>query len=251
MIEAIAAQIAIKFGSIHIRKPCAGANFAHNGIERAHRRAARDPMALVIIVAIGPQIAVPRKGWIGTRIPSPDMGPRHIQHAPIIFDRLRVVLWIVPIAVNHPQILHLDQLIAPPFGIARQGAFRAFWIKNSLSWRQHQLKNRPDQSIHPIRTARAAIALMGHPAHLIFKLLETQRMCHPPLLIQSRHRFGPNGFTAGRMHTRERNERIEGRNDRLDHISALIDLSHQAISVKFLHSRNRSARPIVGRLRFK
>ena len=53
MIEAIAAQIAIKFGSIYVRKPCAGANFAHNGIERAHRRAARDPMALVIIVAIG------------------------------------------------------------------------------------------------------------------------------------------------------------------------------------------------------
>ena len=38
MIETTAAQIAIKFGSIHIRKPCAGANFAHNGIERARRR---------------------------------------------------------------------------------------------------------------------------------------------------------------------------------------------------------------------
>ena len=128
MSDTIAAQVAIKFGGFHIRKPRAGANLAHHRIKRAGRRATSDPMALVVVVTIRPQFAIARKGWIGARVPSPDMCAGHIQHWPVIFDGLRVVLRIVPIAINHAQILHLDQLITPPVGIARQGAFRAFGI---------------------------------------------------------------------------------------------------------------------------
>ena len=86
-------------------------------------------MSACIIGPICPHIMSPRKPWVWSRIPSPNKGPRHINHWCIIERRHRVFGGVSPVCCQRTQILHLNIFIALTIGKMREFRLGGLWIK--------------------------------------------------------------------------------------------------------------------------
>ena len=125
----VAAHQPIKPAHVDLADPGGTTDLGHDARQRLRHRAPRNPVPARVILAIRPQGGIERKLRPGPGIPGPDMRAAHVQHRPAINRRDRVLRRLSPIARHRAQILHLDQLVAPPVGMMRQARFRTFRVE--------------------------------------------------------------------------------------------------------------------------
>ena len=82
-----------------------------------------------VILTIAPFLHIIGEERIGPCVIGPDISAAHVQHAPLIFGRDRIICRIFPIARHRPQILHLHQLIPCTGRKERQLALRALCVQ--------------------------------------------------------------------------------------------------------------------------
>ncbi len=114
-----------------------------------------------VVRRVVPYLRQTGKLRIGSDIPRPDMGARHIHHRPAVIFRERIVGRIPPIFGHRPQILHLDVIIAPPIRVMRQRAFRAFRIEELVRLVRPLVDGRTTHFIDPGRVELRAAQRLG------------------------------------------------------------------------------------------
>ena len=141
----------------------AQADLAHHAGQRPGRGAPGDPVSTGVIGPVRPDPLRIREPRIGPRVPGPDMGARHIQHRRAIDRRDGVMRGLAPIGEHRAQVLHRDQIVAPPGRKMRQRGFRGFGVEKLVRLVRRLVHRRAAQFGEPdgfgLRLPRGRIAL--------------------------------------------------------------------------------------------
>ena len=164
----------------------------HRG-QRTRRDPSVQPVAPAVILPIAPEIDIIGKEGKWPRVPCPDKSARHIQHRRAIFLRDRIMRRITPVIRDRAQILHLHQIVPCARGIMRQGAFRAFQIKELVGLVRPLVDGRaavfrePDRFRHglPIRWSRLPLPADTRVVRALPPLAQVFVAVHPRLIMRA------------------------------------------------------------------